>query len=83
MFDFGLCLVHLVWLFYNCLWLSDWYSGKAPDSHRCDLGLIPDIGMWDGYVVAKSDGWVSYVYSGFLQHEDYTKANIGANKHDK
>ena len=36
----------------------------------------------DSHVVTKSERWVSYGYSGFLPHEDYTNTNIGANEHD-
>ena len=62
--------------------LSGWPSVNALAYHRCDPGSIPDVGMWDGHVVTKSDRWVSSGHSGFLPHEDHPNANIDANEHD-
>ena len=62
--------------------LSGWRSLNALASHHCDPGSIPDVGMWDVYVVTKSDRSVSSGYSGFLPHEDHPNANISVNEHD-
>ena len=63
--------------------LAVWCSVNALASHRCDPGSIPNVGMWDGDLVTKSDRWVSSGYSGFHLHEDHPNANIGANEHDQ
>ena len=56
--------------------LLNCHSGNVLASHHSEPGSIPNLSMWDGYVVIRLDRLVSFEYYGFNLHIEQMSASM-------